>query len=188
MKTIMFDVDGVLADFSYAFTKECGIFTPVAGPEQQAWDFPEIPREVQNEVWKRIKASRDWWLNLPSLVSADVFWKIDELVSDHQLVFVTSRVGIAPQLQTELWLHHYGIQNPCVVVSKRKAEIAKAIDADYSIDDKPENVACVHWIADVKPCRSYVIDRPYNRTGFIPKNVRRVLTVEEFLNDIEEGK
>jgi len=183
MKTIMFDVDGVLADFASAFTQQCKV-PRITSNNQQAWDFPEIPKNIQSDAWSVIRHSTDWWMHLLPLVPSDVFWQIDELADRNQLLFVTSRVGIGPQFQTETWLRHMGIQNPHVIVSKRKGDIAKAVDADYSIDDKAENAACVHWIADVKPCRSYLLDRPYNTLGLVPKNVRRIYTVEEYLHAI----
>lgn len=190
MKTILFDVDGVLADFVYAFTRECGI-EPYSTPLLQVWDFGDtISKSVQSKAWEKIIKTPMWWADyVPTLASLQEFGRIDDLTLDNQVVFCTNRTGTpSPQRQTEAWLIMQGnILNPHVIVSKRKGDVAKAIDADYAIDDTAENAACVHWIADSKPCKSYILDRPYNRTKFLPTKVRRVFSVAEFLEDVKTG-
>jgi len=153
--------------------------------EQLNWDGFGLTKKQMDSVWDVILGTRGWWLAMPSLVSEQTLEQIDRLTNDHQVVFVSAREGISPQCDTIDWLKSHGVQSPSVILTKRKGEIARALDADYSLEDKPENAAVIHWMADVKPCKSYIIDRPYNRVDYLPKKIKRVKTVEEFLNEIE---
>jgi hypothetical protein len=190
MKTILFDVDGVLADFIYGFTRTAMVEfgTPIIGTyEQETWaDIAGLDKKQIDYVWKRIKTDPNWWSFLPALVSEEVFRRINKLHDTHQVVFCTHREQGTPncQWQTVTWLQLHGIMRPTVIVSKRKGDVAKAIDADFAIDDKPENVACIHWIADVKPCRTFILDRLYNNRVELPSKICRVQTVFEFLEAI----
>lgn len=188
MKTVMFDVDGVLADFTFAFTKEAGI-EPYGVAEQTDWSIPEVSKELFNQTWKTVTTRPWWWARVPSAATKEDLDALRDLTMrpDFQVVFCTNREGTPnAQRQTRYWLGELGISGN-VVLSKRKGDVAKAIDADYSIEDKPENVACIHWIADSKPCKSYVLDRPYNRDFKFPSKVRRVYSVAEFIEDVRKG-
>jgi len=190
MSTILLDIDGVLADFVGAFTTQARnmnfLKEAISTEEQLNWDGFGLTQKQMNSVWDVILGTPYWWLlNLDHLISMEAFSKINELQWDHQVVFVSAREGVHPQLDTVTWLTDRGVDTPSVIITKRKGEIARALDADYSLEDKPENAAVIHWMADVKPCKSYIIDRPYNRVDYLPKKIKRVKTVEEFLNDIE---
>lgn len=190
-RTVLFDVDGVLADFCYGFTAEAGL-TPWSHTEQQTWEFPETTFSLarQQATWLRVRNTAGWWANLKCLDERDM-----KALSDFnngnpfvQIVFATHREGTPnAQVQTNVWLSRYLVNQSNVVLTKRKGDIAKAINADYAIDDKAENAACIHWIADVQPCKSYIIDRPYNRVP-LPRRVRRVYSVAEFLEDVKHGR
>ena len=188
---IMLDVDGVLADFILGFTQLATtagyLYEPFSTKDQQSWDFNEhLSWTQQQNLWVYIKASPTWWETLQPLVSVDEIDQISELAANHQLVFCTQRVGRHPQLQTTYWLRRLGILNGAVVVTKRKGEVARALDIDYSLEDKVENANCVHWLADVRPCKSFLVDRAYNRVGRT-RGVKVVATVQEFLDRVEES-
>lgn len=189
MSNIAFDLDGVLADFVHSFTyvaKSLGFLNyTTSSLEQTGWDQFGLTPEQMSSVWSVILAERGWWNTLPPLIDKSTFWAIDKLKYNHQVVFVSARQGISPQHDTVRWLERHGIQNPSVIITKRKGEIARALDIDYNIEDKPENAAVIHWMADVRPCKSYIIDRPYNQVDFLPKNIKRIKTVDEFLAEIE---
>ncbi len=190
MSTIVFDVDGCIADFVLGYTKEAkklGFLKEEFNSDMMLeYDGFNITREQQDQVWEGILQPYSiFWMTLRPLISRRIFEQINNLCVMHQVVFVTSRQGHNPQSDTTWWLRKYGITTPSVIITKRKGEIARALDADYSLEDKPENAAVIHWMADVKPCKSYIIDRPYNRVDYLPKKIKRVKTVEEFLNDIE---
>lgn len=193
-KNVMFDVDGVLADFVLGFTQlavaEGFMETVIKTTEQPSWDFGQVLSEKQQkQLWTLIDHRGSWWESLQPLVPAETFERINKLCDNDVVTFCTHRLAGMPhaQVQTQAWLMRHGIDIPNVVVSKRKGEVARALDIDYAIDDKPENAACIHWISDVRPTKSYILDRPYNHNADLPRRIKRVLTVDEFLDDIERG-
>lgn len=197
MKTVIFDVDGCLADFVMGFTKEVMghgsekhyLLEPWGTRENRCkWDFSDVFTKKQVEdAWSRIKNSRDWWTKLPALEDEHVFDQIDALQNEYHVLFVTARVGWNPQQQTQRWLWYHGVDDASVVVSAKKGEIANAVKASYHIDDKPENACCVHWMSE--STKSYFLQQ-YYRPGqeIVPERVRRVKSVQEYLDDIKEGK
>jgi len=188
---IIFDVDGVLADFVLAFTKTAGVPKPWGSVENTAeWSFKgKMPDQLIADTWKVVKSMPNWWCTLPPLVSPEVFESINRLHYDNGVLFVTARVSDHnAQWQTVRWLKGNGIRNPNVIVSHNKGEIAAAVSADFHIDDKPENAACVHWMADERPCRSYFLERALRPCPWLPANVRRVTSVSEYIAAIEEEK
>lgn len=188
MKTVMFDVDGVLADFTKGFTEVAYRMygTPVRFMTDMAYynDFGLDDEQVA-EVWRYISAWRDWWSNLLPLVSPEVFYQIQNLARLNQVYFVTNRYHGTPstQNQTVRFLQWHGIESPSVIVSKHKAEVARALRVQFSIEDKAENAS---EIADVD-VRSYLIDRRYNQIDVDPR-VIRVATVSEFLEDVQYSR
>jgi FMN phosphatase YigB (HAD superfamily) len=195
-KTIIFDVDGVLADFVMAFTKEVlihdnwdsQILKPWGTRENRSkWNFSDVFTKQQIEdAWSRIKNDPEWWIKVPSMERCYTFDRIDDLQGWHHVLFVTARVGKHAQWQTQYWLEERGVRKPNVVVTDKKGEIAAAVGAHYHVDDKPENAACVHWIADRVPCKSYFVEHDYRKGGpWLPEKIRRIKSVNEYLEDIE---
>ena len=183
----MFDVDGVLADFIRGFTEEAvklGLleksWTTVEHPE---WDFGNMNGEQIGKVWQRINHTPNWWVSLNAMpdVDGEVIKRINGLGSE--VVYCTHREAGFPntQAQTRRWLQSIGIDYPNVITSKRKGEVARALDITHAIDDKVENANCIHWISDVKPTKSYIINRLYNQQGRVRK-LGVVNTVKEFLD------
>lgn len=202
MKTVLFDVDGVLADFVFAFTKLAGAIDGTGrGWGQQDhppgnWKFDDhFEKKVINAAWDVINHSSYFWASLPSLVSETVWEQIEELHEGNHVVFATARATsnakhrTSPQRQTQEWLAAHGVHGANVVLTEKKGDFARAINADYAIDDKPENVACIHWISDVKPTKAYFKLWPstVDKAIHLPENIKRVASVAEFLNDIMEG-
>ena len=199
-KTILWDVDGVLADFIYGFTSTAG---KLSDPPFAAWgtkvhesgDFGKIipDNELQQRAWYELTHTNHWWSRLPTLLSTQEQMEFHKFTKDmsYRSVFCTARPDSTPeiQFQTQLFLENLGVYMPNVVVSKRKGDVARAIEADYAIDDKPENCACIHWISDVKPTKSYILDYPLiNRQKILPPKVRRVSSITEFIDDIRNGR
>jgi hypothetical protein len=192
MATVQFDIDGVLADFMHGFTRlarEMGCGNTVTSSAQQTvWEtYGDVPPERVNVVWENAKASPWFWEDLPALIHHSVFRRIERLQGGHDVYFATSRPGRDAKLQTIRWLRAHGISWPTVIVTSRKGETAAAAGAAYAIDDKAGNAIFTGY---QKGVRSYILDAPYNRfdPGVVGSPVRRVRTVDEFINDIEEGK
>jgi uncharacterized HAD superfamily protein len=81
---------------------------------------------------------------------------------------------------SEIWLGAHGMQNPTVIISNDKGPIAKGLNLDIFIDDKPENIIDV--VTAAPKCKCYIINKPYNQT-FIDANLcERVNNVQEVLD------
>lgn len=189
---VMFDIDGVLADFIFGYTSEAVrmgyLDKPLTFNDQVGWDeFGNMTPNQVHKVWDKVLRDGNFWLSLNPLVNEKVFQDINKLNSNYNVVFVTKRDGLMVQSQTKLWLIKHGVSNPSIILTKRKGEIARALDMQFSIEDKAENAAVIHWIADSVPCKSYLINRTYNLDASIPKNVKRINSVEQYINDVCEG-
>ncbi len=195
-KIIMFDIDGVLADFVLGFTALAGNkfkVKPTSHSETFDWHMTGIMTKDQvDDTLDEVRKSADFWRNLPLArdVTPDDLGRIQHLNELHRVYFVTSRIESGNTLQqTRWWFFRQGITPPNVIMSSKKGEVAKSIKADYSIDDKWDNAHCIHWISDNPQTKSYLIDRPYNHVSNIvgAQRVKRITTVKEFLDDVEQG-
>lgn len=190
---IVFDCDGVLADFNGGFRRLAHEMfgTPVeVDPGNFTWDNygGGITDDQVDRVWNRIKQDRYFWWSLEPLTDSETRDRICRLDEIHDLYFVTSRVGLYPKRQTAEWLYQMGIEQPSVIVSNRKGEICAGIGADYCIDDKAGNAVYVAYHSG--RTRSYILDAPYNRFDqtALGTKVRRVKSVSEFLDDVEAAR
>lgn len=197
-KVIMLDVDGVLANFTYGFSllaNEMFGFPVVHTHEQPTWNFSgegRLTKVQESAVWTRIRQTVGWWEGLQPLVSPSVFCRISNLGGHHEVLFTTSRVSSVtpPGAETKAWLHTLGVLLPSVIVSPKKGEIARAVGATHSLEDKAENAWSIHWISDIPQTASYLINRPYNQVQTVPEigaRVKRVASVEAFLDIVEGG-
>jgi len=192
MKTIIFDVDGVLADFSRSFTLiGSALFdTPVVGDmTHDHWDFrKELSTKQRERIWADVKGLREWWTTLAPLVEPEVFRRIEFLTAHHEVYFVTNRFSNMRPAgeQTITWLKIHGIADPRVIVSSRKGEIASALKATHALEDNWQNASVIHWMAS--GCRTFLIERHYNEEArkMIPEGITVVKTVEEFLGYVEK--
>lgn len=193
MKTIVFDVDGVLADFSFAFTLlSSNLFGTQCFSDltQVTWDYTDVMTpEQREEVWRVLKETEEWWTTLPSLVPENIFDWINTLTINNEVYFLTNRFSDVrpPGEQTLTWLNTMGIADPRVIVSSRKGEIISAVKADFAIEDNWSNACAIYWMAD--GCRTFLIKRGYNEAArkIIPKGITVVDEVSDFLDQIEEN-
>lgn len=191
MKKIMFDLDGVLVDFSKTFTamlKEEFPNVPVLSQtEQSEWDFGIPGLWQKSKAWQEgVLQSKDFWMGLPPLMSEDERERLRHLALNEEVYFVTNRLGIDVKYQTEWWLRARGIYNPTVIISENKGEIARALDATFAIEDKAGNATYIAYHTKNRT-KSYLIDRPYNQ--FNPKvqgsKVIRIYTLSQFFDAVE---
>ena len=197
MKTIIFDVDGVLADFVKAFVKTAQLYWPKIRStdtrSQKTWSFQPLMTEMQEAaVWVKVYHSRYFWQRIETLVGSPIFARIDALAQENLVYFVTDRASrYNAQRQTYYWLEQNGIMRPNVIVSKRKGDIARAVGATHVIEDKWDNAQCIHWISDSPQTKVYLLNRPYNQVPDAPhigaKGVTRVRSLNMFLSMMEEA-
>jgi uncharacterized HAD superfamily protein len=64
------------------------------------------------------------------------------------------------------------------LISREKGLIARALRLDLYLDDRWEN--CFEVANLYAPCRTYLLDAPYNRSN-VPLSVLRVPSVEHVL-------
>lgn len=191
---IVFDMDGVLADFYAGFWDLANVMfgTPtVPDPNDWTWDNygVGITKDQADKVWKRINQDNRFWVSLPQLASPEELRRIKNLAEDHEVYFVTARTGKLPKEQTETWLHVLGyVRFPTVILSNRKGEVCASVKADYCIDDKAGNAVYVGYHSP--KTKSYLLDAPYNQFehDVLGSKVRRVKSVTEYLDDIEAGR
>jgi len=191
MKRIMLDIDGVLADFVLAYTREAVklgfLENPISTIDQPTWSFDGIGlTEAQGkEVWQYIDSQRFWWLEkLPSLMTAQQTDRIRALKYANELYFCTKRrapetASISIQYQTQAWLENtIGAGGMCVIPSMHKGEVAKALRITHAIDDRPENVVEIAKTVS----ETYMFTRRYNELVYYPK---RVADLDAFLRLLE---
>lgn len=197
MKTIMFDIDGVLADFVLGFTQlavKAGFMKKAYSTfEQDDWSFRQhLTNEEEIAVWGHVGKIPNWWAELRPLPTSNNFVQIDDLARTNRVYFVTARIeGIPdPIIQSYDWLKLQGIQKPNVIVSSKKDKVADVLNANYCIDDNWLNACSIR-----KPCKSYILDRQYNRNNRISQDkpgaldlqyippIIRVESISEYLTD-----
>ena len=191
---IMIDMDGCLADFICGFTTLAAQIygTPITETsEQPRWDgFVGLSPLQIHVTWQRVFESEDFWEQLGTLVGTRTLERIDDMQDHHRIHFVTSRQGIHTHDQTVSWLESRGILSPEVIIvpsAATKGHIAVGLGIDYCIDDKAGNAVYVQY--HVPGIKSYILDRRYNQfdAEVIGSKVKRVSTVENYLDDIERA-
>ena len=148
-KSIVIDIDGVLADFVLGFTRlahdnlDKSIAT-IPSRFHQQWNFDGVMTPQQSAfIWKYINEHPGWWGTLPPLVGGDIGRRLNILSLKAPIYFVTHRPDDA-QSVTARWLRReIGIEAPTVILSKKKGEVARLLHATHAIDDKLENALCL---------------------------------------------
>ena len=191
---IGFDIDGVLANFSYAFTKlgsdmlHLPIFPGPAFQDDYSFGYD---REDHNILWEHIHAHPEFWKNIPPLATSEEFERIEQLCHACEVYFVTSRPGgAAVDCISAEWLESYlGKEAPFTLIScgstPAKKIVLKNLKLRWHIDDHPDLVG----YPDV-----LVITYPYNFKGpyFDPRYVPNLSTylgmVENLVGRAEEAR
>lgn len=188
MKRVIFDVDGVLSEFTLGFRQLANAHfgVPIYGDEQQrTWEMGDLTPAQDSFLWDTIKESHGFWENLPLGITQYQADRIMDLADrrDRTLYFVTSRVGDSAKRETEEWLkNHLRVYNPTVIVSNRKHLIADAIKADFCIDDKFENAVSIGFT--YRKIKSFLLTKPYNQ-GFESTHAIRINSLNAYLDAIE---
>ena len=186
--TISWDCDGVLANFTRAFTRTGHMLfgTPVSDNQaQKSWmfeDFPELnlTKVMCEEIWSLIKTNPFFWSQLDPL-NPSLMREINKISNR---IFITNRPGLDTQLQTKIFLSHWGIENPEVIVAEKKAPVAQHMKVMAHIDDYIVNC---REIKDAIP-HAYValLSMPYNmefQAEWLASGGEIVLSADHFMNE-----
>lgn len=146
------DIDGVLANFlQSAYETMRVMFNGRPDPSlfQTSWAFSSlgITKEEENQLWKTIDVTENWWMNLDPLPNTNL---LKPLCDTHRVIFITNRkdanVGWPIEQQSSEWLRrNYQLFFPNVIISDNKGPIAQGLKLDYFIDDRPKNVMEVNY-------------------------------------------
>lgn len=184
------DVDGVLADFNGNFIER---YITVIGEDKfparpfeiKSWNYPEddygYSVEQTGNVWSSIKRDRSFWQDLPPYEDThDAMRQLSRLSwEEHDIYFITSRMGVKAKQQTEDWIMNNGFSDyPTVLISSEKGLCARALKLDFYIDDRTENCEDVR---DHAMANCVMLARSWNRD--IP-NVPRIPNMAAFFDAV----
>lgn len=145
---VLIDIDGVLADFCLSYTSVARSLGLSEGAwstsEQKTWYIEVFDNKV---VWDSIKNSWNWWMGLNPLIDDTEVVLLNDVIQTHNIYFVTNRPstkGLSAEAQSRAWLSSLGVMvdHASVIATKSgtKGKLAKALDIDIAIDDRPENI------------------------------------------------
>lgn len=145
---IAFDLDGVLADMSAALDRETRASAPSGGPDDDTSEPTGRngrPRRPDSRaLWRTVQAIENFWESLDELRPGAIA-RLYRIASARgwEVLFITTRpdtAGATVQRQTQRWLARHGFPMPSVYVVKgSRGAVAKALDLDVVVDDRPEN-------------------------------------------------
>lgn len=189
-KTILFDVDGVLADFVTAFTTLANSLfnTPIIGiNEMKRFDhWREFLDQQQNDtVWQRILDSHTFWQSLPPLLLEGEAELLRKFNARHNVYFVTDKKSyvINPAAETSRWLQDkFDLYNPQVIATRNKIDIARALQPEFAVDDKIDYAIGYVYQLGVQ---SYLFNRVYNEPCWDNVYVGHVKSVAEFILEVD---
>lgn len=193
---IGFDVDGVLADFNTSYVslvRRCtgrDLFASdvveqiAAGVYPNTWNWPEAlgydyQTEIKGKIWSDYMMKQtSFWENLGIMPEfqkkGDI--RIDQMARDHEMYFITNRVGSTAKQQTERWIRRwFNVQNPTVLITENKGDAAGVLRLEFYIDDKWENVAKQTYPKDTAV---YLLNRPWNVAG-TPSGTKDLMITDE---------
>jgi len=180
------DVDGVIAGFTDAWRKLGRelLGKDTEGIVQSTWGFDSLgfTQEEEKEMWKYIDTTPEWWEHEPIRLPHTSLLEFAD--KQHELFFITNRklaAGNSIEKQTKLWLQdRCDLFCPTVLVTKNKGELAKVLNLQYFIDDKPAN--CEDVYSNSHKTSVYIHDATYNQ-GEVP-HLERAASLNDFFRRI----
>ena len=175
-KVIALDVDGVICDFLLGFTTAANQMDNslpiIRDGHESEWDLTPwyCDKATLSKIWAYIRKNKPFfWTKLEPLISSDI---LTRLIYNHATVyFITARVEVGhvpAQRQTVAWLQRmFNLESddfmPQVICSNRKMEVCDALNVDYYLDDKPDNLLGFNRIGT----KGYILYKPYMRDKII---------------------
>ena len=212
---IAFDMDGVLADLQTVYVQtaiklfpeldRAAMAAPVAGAslrddestsDEAAIVDPTagvvVSRRQSAAIWAHVGGVENFWQGLAE-IEAGAIARLAEVAEERrwEVLFITSRpssAGATVQRQTQRWLHAKGFALPSVyVVHGSRGQVARALDLDVVIDDRPDN--CLDVVLESKAGAVLIWRGPQ---AAVPASARRLgiavsPTVAECLDTLIEA-
>ena len=175
---VVFDIDGVLADFCYGFTGILEGESRSSGT-QQTWNFEAPPGAVAS-TWRVVDDSTSFWQLLPPLVTNQDVIAMRHLAERAGIFYVTGREDRNNDTfgQTRKWIQRLGLPHGTLILDGNKRRIAAGFNSLIGIvDDKPD--VLLELSGNGYPV--YAMDWPYNREV----KTARVSSVAEFVDTME---
>jgi hypothetical protein len=207
---IGFDLDGVLADMDAALREQCEQLFGTARSETSSprngaaaddaeeaptasTETPVVPLDLsvrqERQLWRHVATVENFWEGLPE-IEAGAIARLAALARERawEIIFLTKRPGTAgatAQVQSQRWLEAKGFPLPSVfVVQGSRGRIAKALDLDIVVDDRPEN--CLDVITESTARAILVWRGAAEATSAQRLGIGTVGTVRECLDICEE--
>lgn len=173
------DCDGVLADFSLAFTSTINFLKPTAAViprhvnDQRFWDWTkesQITKEMVNEAWRFVRDTPGWWTQLEPIPKWQEIATLNHLAMMTDVMVITHRPRKNGSVisETRAWLDHVGLKKLGLVVTDDKTNLVKDLRLDMMLDDLPENLEEMEksFRGLDKPFPSVILmKQPYNQPG-----------------------
>lgn len=155
---VVFDIDGVLADFAYGFSSRAvsrGWMTrPNFNEEIQAWSWVDtgaLTKEQVSKLWKEIDQSPEFWRSLRPLFPehcVQQLWALKEEF-DIEFFYVTGRSegrDNDTRQQTLDWLRVYGLPDYInLYMNNDKSQVLNVLSSNHeilsAIEDNPKNIS-----------------------------------------------
>lgn len=148
-RTVVFDIDGVLADFTLAFSElasQSYHYDVITCGAQDDWNYKGLSQAELSALWGKVKGSTTFWRDIPTLLTAGDLVMAQRLAeAGVQFKYVTNRVSDnVGQLfhQCELALMNYGMPEGQVIITTSKVEAARHMPNILGIiEDSNPNIA-----------------------------------------------
>lgn len=186
LRAIVFDIDGVLADFTYGFTAILE-GRPRSQGTQQTWEFDAPATEVAR-TWAYIDRSTRFWENLTPLITEGEVGDAVYLCREFDLVpyYITGREdrGNETLKQTSRWLTSMGMPKGTIILNGDKVAALRhvtqaGVEVVAVIDDRPQTLAELAHAEYI----TFARDWAYNRVP-MPPEVIRVGSVGEYVTRV----
>lgn len=169
---IGFDCDGVLANFTKAFSTIGNKLFGLPVIEEMdvvhwnwSWNQWYCTQEQEEAMWEEVRCTDFFWRDL-EVFDLGVLGSMSRLVAENNVYVVTNRIStgfprkISAQEQTSNWFLYYGNFVPGVIVSSAKGLLANGLKLDYYIDDK--FTYCVDVVKSSPKTRVFMLNKTHN--------------------------
>ena len=164
-----FDVDGVLADYSTAFSEignQLYGLPVLSDPDVKYWDWHRFwgSREKISQIWNHVRNSDDFWRELPTLTTASQAVRIRAIARRTPVYAITSRMDTQTSAlhQTVAWLKTCLTEAIQCVISSKKGQVCNALGIDCYIDDKFTN--CIDVVKNSPKTQVFLMVRKHNES------------------------